>query len=142
MYNLNSKKKWSEVLFSFYLYVYILMLWIFILINRVLYIFFSWSFDLTILIFKWLFLFNCNLNILYINSIIDDTYKDQKENKFVMTINQAFLAHLIEGNVSFFRHLASVVCRPLTFHILVFSSETTYSQMNWNLVESIYEDPL
>jgi hypothetical protein len=26
--------------------------------------------------------------------------------------------------VSFCHHLASVVCRPLTFHILIFSSET------------------
>ena len=35
-----------------------------------------------------------------------------------------FLAHLTKGNVSFCHHLASVVCRPLTFHILIFSSET------------------
>ena len=28
-----------------------------------------------------------------------------------------------KGNVSFCHHLASVVCRPLTFHILIFSSE-------------------
>jgi hypothetical protein len=35
-----------------------------------------------------------------------------------------FLAHLAKGNVSFCHHLASVVCRPLTFHILFFSSET------------------
>jgi hypothetical protein len=34
-----------------------------------------------------------------------------------------FLAHLAKGNVSFCHHLASVVC-PLTFHILIFSSET------------------
>jgi hypothetical protein len=33
-------------------------------------------------------------------------------------------AHLAKGNVSFCHHLASVVCRPLTFHILIFSSET------------------
>jgi hypothetical protein len=26
--------------------------------------------------------------------------------------------------VSFYHHLASIVCRPLTFHILIFSSET------------------
>jgi hypothetical protein len=38
--------------------------------------------------------------------------------------SQAFLAHLVKGNVSFCHHLASVVCRPLTFHILIFSSET------------------
>ena len=38
----------------------------------------------------------------------------------------AFLAHLAKGNVSFCHHLASssVVCRPLTFHIAIFSSET------------------
>jgi len=33
-----------------------------------------------------------------------------------------FLAHLAKGNVSFCHHLA---CRLLTFHILIFSSETT-----------------
>jgi hypothetical protein len=32
-----------------------------------------------------------------------------------------FLAHLAKGNVSFCHNLASVVCRPLTFHILIFS---------------------
>jgi hypothetical protein len=37
-----------------------------------------------------------------------------------------FLAHLAKGNVSFCHHLASVVCRPLTFHILIFSSETPW----------------
>jgi hypothetical protein len=36
-----------------------------------------------------------------------------------------FLAHLVKGNVSFCHHLASVVCRPLTFRILIFSSETS-----------------
>ena len=34
------------------------------------------------------------------------------------------LAHLAKGSVSFCHHLASVVCRPVTFHILIFSSET------------------
>jgi hypothetical protein len=38
---------------------------------------------------------------------------------------ESFLAHLAKGNVSFCHHLASVVCRPLTFHILIFSSETS-----------------
>jgi hypothetical protein len=33
-----------------------------------------------------------------------------------------FLAHLAKDNVSFCHHLASVVCRPLTLHILIFSS--------------------
>ena len=36
----------------------------------------------------------------------------------------SFLAHLAKGNVSFCHHLASVVRRSLTFHILIFSSET------------------
>ena len=49
----------------------------------------------------------------------------------------SFLAHLAKGKVSFCHHLASVVCRPLTFHILIFSSETL-SHMNWNLVGRIY----
>jgi hypothetical protein len=31
---------------------------------------------------------------------------------------------LAKGNVSFCHHLASGVRRPLTFHILIFSSET------------------
>jgi hypothetical protein len=35
-----------------------------------------------------------------------------------------FLAHLAKGKVSFCHHLASVACRPLTFYILIFSSET------------------
>ena len=35
-----------------------------------------------------------------------------------------FLAHLANDNVSFCHQLAFVVCRPLTFHILIFSSET------------------
>ena len=36
-----------------------------------------------------------------------------------------FLAHLAKGNVSFCHHLVSVVCRPLTFHVLIFSPETS-----------------
>ena len=36
-----------------------------------------------------------------------------------------FLAHLSKGNVTFCHHLASVVRRPLTFHILIFSSQTS-----------------
>ena len=35
-----------------------------------------------------------------------------------------FLAHLAKGKVSFCHHLASIICHPLTFHILIFSSET------------------
>ena len=41
------------------------------------------------------------------------------------------LAHLAKGNVSFYHHMAHVVrrlsfvvCRPLTIHILIFSSAT------------------
>jgi hypothetical protein len=33
------------------------------------------------------------------------------------------LAHLAKSKVSFCHHLVSVVRRPLTFHILIFSSE-------------------
>jgi hypothetical protein len=51
-------------------------------------------------------------------------------------VSISFLAHLAKGNVSFCHHLASVVYRPLTFHILIFSSETK-SQLIWNLVGSI-----
>ena len=36
--------------------------------------------------------------------------------------NQQLLIHLVKGNVSFLPSLG--VCRPLTFHILIFSSET------------------
>jgi hypothetical protein len=39
----------------------------------------------------------------------------------------SFLAHLAKGKVSFYHHLASVVGgvrSPLTFHILIFSTET------------------
>jgi hypothetical protein len=41
-----------------------------------------------------------------------------------MFLSVLFLAHLAKGNVSFCHHLASV-CRPLTFHILIFSSKTS-----------------
>ena len=36
-----------------------------------------------------------------------------------------FLSHLAKGNVSFCHHLAFVIRRPLTFRILIFSSETS-----------------
>ena len=39
-------------------------------------------------------------------------------------VNNCFLAHLAKGNMSFCHHLASIVRRQLTFHILIFSSET------------------
>jgi hypothetical protein len=35
------------------------------------------------------------------------------------------LANLAKGNMSFCHHLVSVVCHLFTFHILIFSSETT-----------------
>ena len=41
--------------------------------------------------------------------------------KFVRYLPPNFLAHLVKGKVSFCHHLPSVV---LTFHILIFSSET------------------
>jgi hypothetical protein len=51
------------------------------------------------------------------------------------------LAHLAKSNVSFYHHLTPVVrrlsfvvCRPLTIHILIFSSETPQP----NVVGSIY----
>ena len=40
------------------------------------------------------------------------------------SISSDLLAHLAKGNVSFCHHLASAVCRLLTFHILIFSSKT------------------
>ena len=43
---------------------------------------------------------------------------------FKTIYSDPFLAHIAKGNVSFCYHLVSVVCRPLTFHILIFSSET------------------
>jgi hypothetical protein len=43
---------------------------------------------------------------------------------FCRSLFVLLLAHLARGNMSFFHHLASVVCRPLTFHILIFPSET------------------
>jgi hypothetical protein len=47
-----------------------------------------------------------------------------KEMFAIFTGDIFLLAHLAKGNVSFCHHLASVVCCPLTFHILIFSSET------------------
>jgi hypothetical protein len=41
-----------------------------------------------------------------------------------VSLSTAFLAHLAKDNVSFCHHLAFVVRRLLTFHILIFSSET------------------
>jgi hypothetical protein len=48
-----------------------------------------------------------------------------------ISTQRMLLAHLAKGSVSFYHHLARVVrrlsfvvCRPLTIHILIFSSET------------------
>ena len=46
-----------------------------------------------------------------------------------------FLAHLALGQVSYCYHFSSIVCRPSTFHILIFSSETTgpiATKLWWN----------
>jgi hypothetical protein len=55
-------------------------------------------------------------------------YRNKTKIKEMIIVNifsfSSFLAHLAKGNVSFCHHLASVVRRPLTFHILIFSSET------------------
>ena len=40
-----------------------------------------------------------------------------------LLLSTILLAHFAKGYVSFCHHLASVVCRPLNFHILIFSSE-------------------
>jgi hypothetical protein len=45
------------------------------------------------------------------------------KSSFIRVVS-TFLAHLAKGNVRFCHHLPSVVCRPLTFHILIFFSET------------------
>jgi hypothetical protein len=44
-------------------------------------------------------------------------------NAVLKNTRNCFLAHLAKGNVSFCHHLAAVR-RPLTFDILIFSSET------------------
>jgi hypothetical protein len=46
---------------------------------------------------------------------------------FIYTLS--FLAHLAKGNVSFCHHLASVVCHPLTFHILIFSETPQQNEL-------------
>jgi hypothetical protein len=46
--------------------------------------------------------------------------------KFVSDLRQVGGFQLTLPNVSFCHHLASVVCRPLTFRILIFSSEAAW----------------
>ena len=58
-----------------------------------------------------------------LNVVQDQNYKTYCMFQ-TLDVRDEFLAHLAKGNESFCHHLASVVCRPLTFHILIFSSET------------------
>ena len=58
-----------------------------------------------------------------VNRVRDNESKLVNKNMY-WPHQRLLLAHLAKGNVSFCHHLASVVCRPLTFHILIFSSET------------------
>jgi hypothetical protein len=53
-----------------------------------------------------------------------------------------FLAHLAKGNVSFFHHLSSVVCRPLTFshfNLLLWNPSAKWTETWW---EASIEGPL
>jgi hypothetical protein len=54
----------------------------------------------------------------------DNENKTMKAHAIFSYTFSIFLAHLAKGNVNFCHHLAAVICRPLTFHILIFSSET------------------
>jgi hypothetical protein len=61
----------------------------------------------------------------------------------VMPKKCMFLFHLAKGNVSFYHHLASVVCRPLTFHILIFASETPQPyELKLGMKHDIYHQEL
>ena len=66
------------------------------------------------------------LNSGYVMMSFDYTWSHTINIEFILLCHSisTFLAHLAKGNVSFCHHLASVVCCPLTFHILIFSSET------------------
>ena len=55
------------------------------------------------------------LNKIYLIFMINGLFK------ILLLLCFLFLAHLAKGNVSFCHHLASVLCGPLTFHILIFS---------------------
>ena len=52
----------------------------------------------------------------------ENWYPTNKSDFTVLDNVNMFLAHLAKGNVTFLPSLG--VCRPLTFHILIFSSET------------------
>jgi hypothetical protein len=51
--------------------------------------------------------------------------KKSANQKQELPVVAMFVNHLAKGNVRFCHHLASVIHRPLTFHILIFSSKTT-----------------
>jgi hypothetical protein len=55
---------------------------------------------------------------------VENTGITGKKPQHVYKAVKFLLAQLAKGNVSFSHHLASIICRPLTFHILIFSSET------------------
>jgi hypothetical protein len=63
--------------------------------------------------------FNRGFNLLKENMVSNLTLK------VVISLSyDTFLAHLAKSKVSFYHHLAYAVRRPLTFYILIFSSET------------------
>jgi hypothetical protein len=63
---------------------------------------------------------------LYRGPSIDASYQVSEEIRFRQVSLYNFDLRLwTKGNVSFCHHLASVVRRPLTFRILIFSSETS-----------------
>jgi hypothetical protein len=81
------------------------------------------SFDIAEILFSDIkhHIFNHSIN--HIHNTCDEDGSERW--KWVNYDRDLFLlAHLAKGNVSFCHHLASDVCRPLTFHILIFSSET------------------
>jgi hypothetical protein len=58
----------------------------------------------------------------------ENWYPTNKSDFTVLDNVNMFLAHLAKGNVSFLPSLG--VCRLLTFHILIFSSETLNKSAN------------
>ena len=70
----------------------------------------------------------------FFSSKYNENYLDKVAYKGLLDLI-FFLAHLAKGNVSFCHHLVSVVCHPFTFHIWIFSSETTKpisTKLCWN----------